>query len=75
MRVRFLQDAVAQFPDWDDRTRSRPYVANEVADLPDSLAHRLIRANLAVECRDGTLTSLQAVRGRPQSTDSPSHIV
>jgi hypothetical protein len=66
MRVKFLQDAVAQFPDWDDRTRSRPYVANEVADLPDTLAHRLIKASLAIECGDGVLTSALGVRGRPQ---------
>jgi hypothetical protein len=72
MRVRFLQDAVAQFPDWDDRTRSRPYVANEVADLPDTLAHRLIKASLAVDCCDGVLSSALGVRGRPPSAISPT---
>jgi hypothetical protein len=66
MRVKFLRDAVAQFPDWDNRGGSRAYFENEIGDLPDNLALRLIQAKLAIECRDGVLTSPLGVRGRPQ---------
>jgi hypothetical protein len=72
MIVKFLEDVVAQFASWDDPSLSRPRIKGEIVDLPDSLAQRLIRTNLAVKCDDRVLTSGLGVRGRPPSAISPT---
>jgi hypothetical protein len=69
MIVKFIEDVVAQFASWDDPSLSRPRIKGEIVDLPDSMAMRLINAQLAVKCSDGIPTSLLGVRHRPQLSD------